>query len=193
MGMPIADKDIMEAVAEDVDPRLLEKAREEYPVLRNVDVDYKYSPQQDLEKYGKLEFFPSDEPGSPERPRPKEFPVGRPLVEVYDPKTRPIDILGDIASHYMIEQDPRVQGYYSQFQKSLLPGQYDRLRSQYQFAQKNFGEERPYEQWYERTGLPGYFRGYPFQQWPEDFNETAYTPEQRQLLDEMMQYFRTGE
>ena len=46
--MPVADKDIMDAVAQDVDPRLLDKAREEYPVLRNVDVDYKYSPKQDI-------------------------------------------------------------------------------------------------------------------------------------------------
>jgi len=188
--MPVEDQDIMNLVSQERDPMLLEAAKKEYPILNQYDIGYKYSPKQDS---GYLEFFPADEPGSPERPRPKEFPVGRPLVEVYDPKTRPIDILGDIASHYMIEQDPRVQGYYSQFQKSLLPGQYDRLRSQYQFAQKNFGEERPYEQWYERTGLPGYFRGYPFQQWPQEFNETAYTPEQRQLLDEMMQYFRTGE
>lgn len=188
--MPVEDQDIMNLVSQERDPMLLEAARKEYPILNQYDIDYKYSPKQDIEEYGGLEFFPSDEPGSPERPRPKEFPVGRPLVEVYDPKTRPIDILGDITSHYLIYEDPQVKQYYDQFQNSLNLGQYDRLRNQYQFAQQNFGEQRPYEQWYERSGLPGYFRGYAFQQWPEDFNETAYTPEQRAMFDKMMEYLK---
>ena len=188
--MPIEDQDIMNLVSQERDPMLLEAAKKEYPILDQYDIGYKYSPKQDIEKYGGLEFFPSDEPGSPERPRPKEFPVGKPLVEVYDPKTRPIDILGDITSHYLIYEDPQVKQYYDQFQNSLSLGQYDRLRNQYQFAKQNFGEKRPYEQWYETSGLPGYFRGYAFQQWPEDFNELAYTPEQRAMFDKMMGYLK---
>lgn len=188
--MPVEDQDIMNLVSQERDPMLLEAARKEYPILNQYDIDYKYSPKQDIEEYGGLEFFPADEPGSPERPRPKEFPVGKPLVEVYDPRTRPIDILGDVTSHYLIYEDPQVKQYYDQFQNSLNLGQYDRLRNQYQFAQQNFGEQRPYEQWYERSGLPGYFRGYAFQQWPEDFNEVAYTPEQRAMFDEMMGYLK---
>jgi hypothetical protein len=190
MGMPVEDQDIMNLVSQERDPMLLEAAKKEYPILDQYDIGYKYSPKQDIEKYGGLEFFPSDEPGSPERPRPKEFPVGKPLVEVYDPKTRPIDMLGDITSHYLIYEDPEVKQYYDQFQNSLNIGQYDRLRNQYQFAKQNFGEKRPYEQWYETSGLPGYFRGYAFQQWPEDFNEIAYTPEQRAMFDKMMQYLK---
>jgi len=185
--MPVEDQDIMNLVSQERDPMLLEAARKEYPILNQYDIGYKYSPKQDS---GYLEFFPADEPGSPERPRPKEFPMGKIGVEVYDPKTRPIDMLGDITSHYLIYEDPQVKQYYDQFQNSLNIGQYDRLRNQYQFAQQNYGEQRPYEQWYESTGLPGYFRGYAFQQWPEDFNETAYTPEQRAMFDKMMEYLK---
>lgn len=185
--MPVEDQDIMNLVSQERDPMLLEAARKEYPILNQYDIGYKYSPKQDS---GYLEFFPADEPGSPERPRPKEFPMGKIGVEVYDPKTRPIDMLGDITSHYLIYEDPQVKQYYDQFQNSLNLGQYDRLRNQYQFAQQNYGEQRPYEQWYESTGLPGYFRGYAFQQWPEDFNETAYTPQQRAMFDQMMEYLR---
>jgi hypothetical protein len=36
------------------------------------------------------------------------------------------------------------------------------------------------------TGLPAYFRGYAFKQWPDEFNERAYTPEQREMFDRMM-------
>ena len=188
--MPVEDQDIMNLVSQERDPMLLEAAKKEYPILDQYDIGYKYSPKQDIEKYGGLEFFPADEPGSPERPRPKEFPMGKIGVEVYDPKTRPIDMLGDITSHYLIYEDPEVKQYYDQFQNSLNIGQYDRLRNQYQFAKQNFGEKRPYEQWYETSGLPGYFRGYAFQQWPEDFNEIAYTPEQRAMFDKMMQYLK---
>jgi hypothetical protein len=142
MGMPVEDQDIMNLVSQERDPMLLEAAKKEYPILDQYDIGYKYSPKQDS---GYLEFFPADEPGSPERPRPKEFPMGKIGVEVYDPKTRPIDMLGDITSHYLIYEDPQVKQYYDQFQNSLNIGQYDRLRNQYQFAQQNYGEQRPYE------------------------------------------------
>ena len=187
--MPVDDSEIMGLVAQDRDPQLLEAARQEYPILKDYEIGYKYAPRQDA---GYLEFWPKDEEGSTDFPRPKEFPIGTIGVEVRDPKTRPIDVVGDVASHYLIYEDPRIKSYYDQFQRSLNPGQYDRLRNQYQFAQQNFGETRPYEKWYEMTGLPGYFRGYPFQQWDQEFNETAYTQQQRQMFDEMMQYLKTG-
>jgi ABC-type transport system substrate-binding protein len=94
-----------------------------------------------------------------------------PGIEVYNPKTRPIDVAGDIASHYMIYNDPSMMDYYNQFRHSINPEQQKRLQQQYEFYQQNYGEDRPYEKWYEMTGLPGYFRGYPFQQWEPEFVE----------------------
>ena len=165
---------------------LLEQARQQYPVLKGLDLQYK-------ENFGKgkgfLEFWPEKEIGSPEYPRPKEFPMGKAGLEIRDPNTRPIDVLGDITSHYLIHNDPKVAGYYDKFKQSLTPDQQARLKEQYTYAQKNFGENRPYEQWLDASGLPGYFRGYAFRQW--DNAKELYTPEQIKMFDSMMQYLST--
>jgi len=179
---------VFDEVVKDNDPQLLRRAQQEFPRLKNFDIDYKFTPK---EGRGFMEFYPPDEPGSPEFPRPKELPMGRPAIEVYDPKTRPIDVAGDIASHWLIYNEPKMIDYYNRFRQSITPEQQQRLRQQYEFYQKNYGENRPYEKWEELTGLPGYFRGYPFQQWEPEVNERAYTPEQRALLDEMMKYLRS--
>ena len=165
--------------------RLLDAAKMQYPILNNVDLNYKFNPKPNA---GFLEFWPSDEPGSPERPRPQDFPMGKMGLEVYDPKTRPIDILGDVVSHHLIESDPTVSKYYNEFKAALTPDQKARLKEQYKHAQVEEGEKRPYEQWLERTGLPGYFRGYAFQQW--DNPQEMYPPEQLKAFDEMMAYLR---
>jgi hypothetical protein len=181
---------VFQEVVKETDPQFLQKAQEEFPRLKGLDMGYKYTPK---EGRGFIEFFPPDEPGSPDYPRPKELPMGKPGIEVYDPKTRPIDVAGDIASHWMIYNEPKMMDYYSKFRQSIRPEQQQRMQQQYQFYQQNYGETRPYEKWYEMTGLPGYFRGYPFQQWEPEFNEQAYTPEQRALLDEMIMYLRSAE
>jgi hypothetical protein len=163
------------------------RAKQEFPILNRIRMGFKYSPRQND---GMLEFWPSGEPGSPDRQRPKEFGLDKPGVEIFSDKTTPLDVMGDITSHYLIESDPRVKAYYSQFQQSLTPQQQDILREQYDWATANAGERRPFEQWKAISGLPAYFRGYPFQQWSHEFNERAYTPEQRARLDEMMRYLR---
>jgi len=179
---------VFDEVVKDNDPQFLGKAQEEFPRLRNLDIDYKFTPK---EGRGFLEFYPPDEPGSPEYPRPKELPMGRLGIEIYDPKTRPIDIAGDIASHWLIYNDPKMIDYYGKFRESITPEQQQRLQRQYEFSRKNYGENRPYQEWEEISGMPGYFRGYPFQQWSPEENDEAYTPGQRALLDEMMKYLRS--
>jgi hypothetical protein len=187
MEMSVNDNEVFQEVIKENDPQFLEQARQEFPRLKELDIGYKYTPTEDR---GFIEFYPEDEPGSPEFPRPKELPMGKPGIEVYNPKTRPIDVAGDIASHYMIYNDPSMMDYYNQFRHSINPEQQQRLQQQYEFYRQNYGEDRPYEKWYEMTGLPGYFRGYPFQQWEPEFVEQAYTPQQRLLLDQMMNYLR---
>jgi hypothetical protein len=182
---PAMDYGVMDMVAKQNDPMLLEQARKEYPILKDLDIGYKYSPGAGK---GFLEYYPPDEVGSPEYPRPKDLPMGKPGIEIFDPKTRPIDVLGDIASHYMIYNDPKMIDYYQQFGKSLSPEQQEFMQNKYLFEKEQYGENRPYEQWYETSGLPGYFRAYPFSQWsPEDI-QRSYSPEQIQLLDMVKQY-----
>ena len=164
---------------------LFEKAKSEYPYLSDKDIAFKYSPS---EGRGFLEFYPPDEPGSPEYPRPAELPMGKVGLEVYDPKTRPIDILADYVSHYGVEQDPFLAQRYQQFSQSFTPEQIQRLQEQYQYYQQHpeYRESRPYEEWLRASGMPGYFRGYTFNQWEDA--KSAYTPAQIELLDQIRKY-----
>lgn len=164
---------------------LMQQAQAQYPILQGLGLQYKYNPGGGQ---GFLEFWPGDEPGTPTSPRPKEFKPGQLGLEVFDPKTRPIDILGDVVSHHLINTDPIVKDYYEQFKSSMTPEQQYRLRDQYQYAQKYEQERRPFAQWKERSGLPGYFRGYAFQQWENA--EELYTPDQIKLFDAMTTYLK---
>ena len=164
---------------------LFRTAKEEYPILGDLDLGYKWNPGA---HQGYLESWPEDEEGTPEYPRPKEFPLGTLGIEVFDPKTRPIDIMGDVASHFLKDSDPTVAQHYRRFEQSLTSEQRERLKEQYEHEKEKEGEKRPFEQWYEHSGLPGYFRGYAFMQWKDP--EEMYTPGQMQDFDSMMRYFR---
>lgn len=180
--MPV---DLRETIEQGFGNDLFRRAQKKYPILSRQDIDYKYNPQ---ENNGFLEFWPADEPGTPEHPRPKDFKQGRIGIEVYDPKTTELDILGDFASHHLIYNDPTVSKTYDNFTNSLTDHQKNTLREQYEYATKNFNESRPYEKWQHHTGLPGMFRGYAFKQWDPEFNEKLYTQEQIQAFDLMMEY-----
>ncbi len=154
------------------------QAKQQYPILNKYDLQYKMSPNRGK---GYLEFWPPGEGGAPDLPRPKEFNINKPGIEVYDPKTRPEDILGDAVSHHLVNVDPQLKADYANFEKSLTPQQQSKLQEQYQWAQKNEGERRPYQDWYKASGLPGFFRGYLFNQWENP--ERIYTPEQIKFFD----------
>lgn len=164
---------------------VFQKAMKEYPILNRMDLMYKNNPGAGN---GMLEFWPPDESGTPQYPRPVDFPMGKAGVEVYDQNTRPIDILGDVVSHQLVQTDPTIKQHYEEFQQSMTPDQQSRLREQYQYAQQNEGEKRPFDQWSKLSGVPAYFRGYPFQQW--DNPQELYTPEQMKKFDAMMEYLR---
>jgi hypothetical protein len=176
---------MMERNAQSALPPVTERAQQEFPILQSLGLSYVDAPRENA---GYLEFWPSDERGTLQHPRPQAIPAGKAGVEVRSTQTRPIDVMGDVASHHMIETDPYVKGYYQSFQQSLEPWQRERLREQYEYSRENFGEDRPFEQWLEMSGMPGYFRGHPFQQWED--SARMYTPGQIESLDDMMAYLR---
>lgn len=96
--------------------------------------------------------------------------------------------MGDVASHHLRFTDPIVKRAYDEFRQSITPQQESRLQEQYRYAKKNEGEKRPFDDWREQSGLPGYFRGYAFQQW--DQPEQLYTAAQLKSFDSMMNYLR---
>jgi len=180
---------LQQQTAQTQQPTIIAQAQQQWPILNRPELSYKYSLQPNR---GFLEAWPPGETGTSDRPRPSDFPATGYGIEIYNPQTRPIDVLGDVTSHFLVNTDPTIKDYYQRFQSSLTPEQEARLKEQYQHAQRHEGEKRPYAQWRELTGMPGYFRGYPFKQWPDAFNQRAYTPEQRTMLDQMMSYLQTA-
>jgi hypothetical protein len=169
-------------------PSALIEALTKFPGLGNPDVGYVYSPQSNPQNL--LEYWSATETGSPDYPRPDALPMGKAGIEVTSPATRPIDIAGDLVSHGLVESDPHLKNYYQQFQSSLSKNQHDILQEQYQYA-KSQGERRPFDSWLKASGMPAYFRGYAFQQWPKADTAEYYTPDQVNMFDEMMRYLRT--
>ncbi len=163
---------------------VVDQAHAQFPILKRLGVSYTQSPGR---SDNFLEFWPSDEPGDASFKRPAALPMGKPGIELYRKDTRPIDIMGDVASHYLVGKDPVVTQVYNQFSQTLQPWQEQNLRAQYDYAKKSEGEKRPYEQWKQVSGLPAYFRGYAFQQWGPEAKK-YYTPEQLRLFDAMVGY-----
>jgi hypothetical protein len=163
-------------------PSLQEQTADEYQGIADHlrQAAFRVSPQQPGDSR-QLEFYPPGETDS--------FDPTRAAIEVFNPKTRPIDVAGDLVSHYLARgKDPTITKAYRNFETSLTPKQQAMLQEQYQWAQKNEGEKRPFDEWYQMTGLPAYFRGYLFKQWPD--SEHYYTPQQILDFNTLNQYLK---
>jgi hypothetical protein len=138
-------------------------------------VAFKNSPASPGDRRG-LEFYPQGEEDSYDRTRP--------AIETFGDRASPSDIAADLVSHYLAQGgDPKITATYKQFEKSLTPDQQSMIRRRYEFDRKH-GENRSFKDWYRVSGLPMFFRGYAFNQL--DDGDFTYTPEQKQLFDEMM-------
>src|SRR6478736_4433619 len=113
---------------------LFERTKQQFPVLRNLGVGYTDSPGQSGDM---LEFWPPDETGDPSYPRPAALPMGQPGIQNFSPDTQPADVMGDVASHYMRDFDPRVKATYEGLAGSLTPDQRGMLGEQYNYARAN--------------------------------------------------------
>jgi hypothetical protein len=111
-------------------------------------------------------------------------------IEIYNPNVTLDDLAGEVVSHQLVNTDSFLGHVYSKFKDSLTKDQMNRLQEQYQWAQNKEGETRPFEVWKTLTGLPAYFRGYLFNQWPDEFNKKAYTPDQIDLFNNTRQYLQ---
>lgn len=166
-------------------PSLLDLTMAEYPGIAEAlgGAAFRMSPRTPGDPRG-LEFYP---PGEEE-----SFDRTKPAIEVFDPAAQPKDLAGDMVSHWLAKGgDPVATQAYRSFEGSLTPEQVHRLHEQYQWAVKNEGEERPYDEWYRMSGLPAYFRGYLFRQWPGSEKDDTYTPAQLKQFDEFNRYLKT--
>ena len=153
----------------------------QYPYLADKPVDYLYSPRVGDNRF--LEAYPPEETGDPRDPRPKELPLGRYGIQVFNPKTTALDVLGDYVSHGAVKDDPILKKMYDEFQ-STVPEKL--MRERYKVHQQEYGEKRPFSEWLSTSGMPEYFRGYTFNQWQNP--EQMYTPEQLKILDKIKTY-----
>lgn len=149
-----------------------------------------------------LETFNPEEEGTFEQPRPSGLPRGQYGIELRSTDVHPTAIAGDAVSHILRFTDPQISQYYQQFSQSITPWQERQLQDMYGEARREEGENRPYSHWREMSGLPGYFRGYPFRQLGDldptttparrqQLDEKYYTGEQRDMFDQMMRYLST--
>ena len=188
---PIAPLNPAEVVKTPISqPSVFDQAVQSYPIIGKSGVQGVINPK---EGQNMLEYYAPGEAGSADAPRPKGLQLDKPGIEIYSNKTTPLDVLGDVTSHYLIHNDPVVKNVYSNLAASITPHQMEILKGQYDYAMKNEGEKRPFEQWLQMSGLPAFLRGYAFKQWPDEFNEKVYTPQQKQMLDGMMKYLSGGQ
>lgn len=163
-------------------PDAFSEAKRLYPIFAKQDIAYAYQPK-DVKPAGGLEVY---SPG--EEDRPAGMPISKPGIAIFDPKVTPKDVLGDWASHLGRFSDPTVKAHYDAFARSMSPQQMRQLVQQYQYAQKNEGEARPFESWAQTSGIPAWYRGALFDQWPKEFVDKFYTPEQLQQLRKIKPY-----
>ena len=94
----------------------------------------------------------------------------------------------------MAQKDPVIKKYYESFKGSMTDSQKELLQAQYMYSTKYEGETRPLcANGRNRPACRPIFRGYAFNQWPKDFNDKTYTPQQRYHFDQMMGYLRGGQ
>jgi hypothetical protein len=173
---------------QDPGQKLWQDALTQYPILGKQNIAYSYQPEDIKNPPGGLEFYDPKEDQ-----RPKGMPQGRQGIAVFNPSTKPSDLLADWVSHYGRKNDPTISRHYNMFVKSMTPKQKQVLQEQYQYAQKNFGEKRPFKQWAEVSGIPSWYRGHLFNQWPKEFVQNMFEPAQIQMLNKIRPYLNMGD
>jgi len=156
----------------------------EYPALKDWGVDVIDS-RGEAGKDGYLEFYHPDESRSPN--------PGKPTVELFSPELKgnflSSAIFGDML-HYAPDVNPEFARLREGFRSTLTPEQKAIDRRAYERARQEYGEDRPFDDWFDISRLDAYIRGYlapdPNNEWAD-----AYTPEQRELLERMRTSLRS--
>lgn len=180
---PIAEHDDW-VVAEHPGPpagaQLWDETQKQYPRLKDYPIDYAYTPKAGADM---MESYAPEE-----EQRPANFPKGRFGLEVFRQDAKPLDLLGDVASHYAVYHDPKMQQLYEQFQKDIPKEGQAALKDLYEESKRDDNEKRPYEDWLKQSGMPAYLRGRLVDQFKPTDYPGAYSPDQLKVLDQMKQY-----
>jgi hypothetical protein len=168
---------------------VVDQAVAKYPRLKSLNPAYVQS-NENPNGY-MLEHWGPNDTKYGNTPRPKELPLGRIGIQVFNPKTTADDVAGDIVSHRLVNIDPEISGTYKQFKSSLTPKQKDFLRGDYEEevkVAKKSGSDMPgaFDEWLDRVGTPAALRGYAFNQYnPRVQKEFGYSEKQKELLNKI--------
>jgi hypothetical protein len=172
---------------------LMQRTIQQYPILGKYQgqLAATYTPNTGMPN---LETWPPGETGTgpPGRYRPTALPPDKYGAEIYDTNVDPMMLMGDYTTHALRFIDPNVKNAYAVFQQMWManPASQGKMQEDYQWARKNEGEDRPFGQWLEMSGMPGYFRGYLFQQAPRWWQKRYYTPQMIDLFNNVDAYLK---
>lgn len=172
---------------------LINNIESEYPMLGGHLRSSEISFEKDHGDGRQLEFYP---PWESENPTP-----GKPHIQVYgDLQGRELQhaVAGDML-HYLGSYhpetgeapDPKFRELKSQFAQTITPEQDAMNRRAYAMDQKAHGDVGSFDDWMERSRVDAYIRGYLFPD-KEDNWRNAYTDEQKNILNRMDNYIRSG-
>jgi hypothetical protein len=162
------------------EPDVLAFAREKYPFINQYDPRVKISPRPNSPYYA--ETFKPGEEGSPEAPRPSEFPLSSLGVEIYKPGNA---FTSDDYAAEFLHGDGRANQARSDIMKTLTRRQTGILKDQPDYADDGgLSEQKRME-----NATDALLRGYTVGQWPkaaiEDFGLSL---NQTLVLDALKKY-----
>jgi len=159
-----------------------QQAEANWPRFKEANLAYTKSPNDGSGR--KIEAWDKGDKGGFEmggeaRYRPESLPLNQRGIEDFGDNTPPLDLYGDLVSHYSVnEEGSDLRKKYLDFTGNVPM---ETMQKRYSHAQKDYGEDRPFDVWNNRSGMPEYFRGYTFNQWPNA--EEMYRPEDIEKLD----------
>lgn len=177
-GRPAVGQLIQQRMGERFTP--YSEAAKTYPFLRNHDMAYMATPRANE---GFAETWPAGETGTPDRPRPNQFPIERPGIQVFKPKQFSSNDIAGEALHI----DPVVARVQQKLAPTLSQDQWAELRQQPDYEMGD-GDTKQRE----NSAIAAAVRGYAVKQWPQEAIDRFWKPDQRAVLDGLTRYMSTG-
>ena len=108
----------------------------------------------------------------------------KPLTDYNEDVTQ--SILGDML-HHLPAVDPEFAAFRQEFRSTITDEQKEVDKKAYDRAVAQFGENRPFERWFEINRLDGYIRGLLYPDRANDWAE-VYTDAQRELGEKIRKH-----
>jgi hypothetical protein len=164
-----------------------QRLHRKYPILKKHGIKVGVGSKKGPNDRRQIEFYPPDERDNPN--------PGSPYIEVYNEDLSD-DVIFSDSLHYLHRVDPKMREHREWLKSNMTDKQKQMSRKRYEHYTNPTSEHynpdnpetRPYEQWFETSDFDQLLGGYSTGIWPKG----GYTPEQRENLDNMWRYARSG-